>query len=75
LHKTTSNTATFRSEPDLLQATLHKSVQQWQVHYYSALLMAIERIHRDDTTRRRHRESYWIFELATLALSGINIDD
>jgi len=39
LHKTTSNTATFRSEPDLLQATLHKSLQQWQVHYYSALLL------------------------------------
>ena len=31
--------------------------------------------HRDDTTCRRHRESYWIFELATLAPSGINIDD
>ena len=29
LHKTTSNTATFRSEPDILQATVHKSVQQW----------------------------------------------
>jgi len=38
-------------------------------------VMAIEKIHRDDTTRRRHRESYWIFELATLAPSGINIDD
>jgi len=38
-------------------------------------VMAIEKIHRDDTTCRRHRESYWIFELATLAMSGINIDD
>ena len=31
--------------------------------------MAIEKIHRDDTTRRRHRESYWIFEPF-----GMNID-
>jgi len=30
------NTATFRSEPDLLQATLHKSVQQLA----SALLLS-----------------------------------
>jgi len=30
---------------------------------------------QDDTTRRRDRESYWILELATLAPSGINIDD
>jgi len=37
--------------------------------------LAIEKIQRDDTTCRRHRESYWIFELATLAPSGINIDD
>ena len=38
-------------------------------------VMAIQKIHRDDTTCRRHRESYWIFELATLVMSGINIDD
>ena len=38
-------------------------------------VMAIEKIHRDDTAYRRHGESYWIFELATLAPSGINIDD
>ena len=31
--------------------------------------MAIEKIHRDDTTCRRHRESYWIFEPF-----GMNID-
>ena len=38
-------------------------------------VMAIEKIHLGDTTRRRDRESYWIFELATQVPSGINIDD
>ena len=38
-------------------------------------VMAIEKIDRDDTTHRRHRESYWIFELPTLAPSGMNIDN
>jgi len=37
LYKTTSNTATFRSKPDLLQATLHKSVQ----HYTNLYRLAI----------------------------------
>jgi len=31
----------FWSETDLLQATLHKSVQQWKVHCYSVLLLVI----------------------------------
>lgn len=29
LYKNHNNTATFWSEPDLLQATLHKCIQQW----------------------------------------------
>ena len=38
-------------------------------------VMGIHKFHRDDTTCRKHRKSYWMFELDTLVPSGLNIDD
>jgi len=36
--KSHSNPCDYLYEPDLLQAIVHKSVQQWHVHFYSVLL-------------------------------------
>ena len=38
-------------------------------------VMGIEKIHSDDARRRKYRESHWIYELATLTPSGLNIDE
>ena len=37
-------------------------------------VMGIEKFH-DDTEWRKHRESYWIFTLDTLAPTGMNLED
>ncbi len=38
-------------------------------------VMGIEKIHSNDPGRRRLRESYWIFELETMAPRGLNLED
>ena len=38
-------------------------------------VMAIEKIHDNNTERRKLRERYWIFELRMLSLEGLNLDD
>ena len=38
-------------------------------------VMGIEKIHREDATLRKLRESYWISTLGTMAHTGMNIDD
>ena len=38
-------------------------------------VMGIEKIHNNDTEWRKHRESYWIFTLDTLAPTGMNLED
>lgn len=38
-------------------------------------VMGIEKIHNNDTERRKLRERYWIFELRSLTPEGLNIDD
>ena len=35
----------------------------------------IEKIHENNTDRRKRRESYWIFTLKTLAPQGMNLDE
>ena len=38
-------------------------------------VMGIEKIHTNDTTRRKLRASYWIFTTETLTPSGMNVDE
>ena len=38
-------------------------------------VMGIEKIHTNDTTRRKLRESYWIFTMETLTPSGMSVDE
>ena len=38
-------------------------------------VMGIEKIHTNDTTRRKLIESYWIFTKETLTPSGMNVDE
>ena len=38
-------------------------------------VMGIKKIHNNDTEWRKHRESYWIFTLDTLAPTGMNLED
>ena len=37
-------------------------------------VMVIEQIHVADSTRRRQRESYWIYTLWTMTLDGLNLE-
>ncbi len=38
-------------------------------------VMGIDKIHDNDPGRRKLRESYWIFELESLAPQGLNLDE
>ena len=64
---------------DILQKTDKPAAAHFNLPDHSLddlqLSHGIEKIHNNGMGWRKHRESYWIFTLDTMAPAGINLED